>query len=554
MKPMQRTVVGELNRIRFLVLAGWLLGVVAGSPVCAQTRHLGFGTEPQVGIKGSDLLLPLLSSEVGGAWPETIGVSVGSKRLRASIVWLVPRWPVEAEWVGSDAPVWVERHALGRSQSLPGQPMLLVPIPWDASGVFRALGGEWAMEWVDPPPPLTGEEMSAVVSDHVPLLDDPFEYFRWVLKAETIGARPPVFQGSSDARRVALSEAMRWRVALARTMQTSRGIAAEVRERLLATVRDGTRPREEESIAGWLTGHQDLAVLRSILLQPLSIDQTAVARAGLAWLEAQPQFTAWFDSVAGERVTVALLNPLPVEALITAQWHLDAAPTGLLCPALSLSRHVLERPSALAGRSASGNETLLLATTRGAPRRLEAGPGSMPVRPPGALLGPMMMPLTLAAANGGFRDAPPAAYSTHAIVRRRFGRWEVFLECRWPQGGGDDWVLLQLGAATQPIALLEVTSEGSWRVRRGGEERSLKVSVKSFADRWRCEIVLPEQWLVRAIEADSGGLIRLGIRRNAPGGIRQFLGLAPPAWQSTIRELGFDLGAWGDAIPVKSSE
>jgi hypothetical protein len=76
----------------------------------------------------------------------------------------------------------------------------------------------------------------------------------------------------------------------------------------------------------------------------------------------------------------------------------------------------------------------------------------------------------------------------------------------------------------------------------------------SFADRWRCEIVLPERWLVEAIEADSGGLIRLGIRRNAPGGLRQFAGLAPPAWQSTIREMGFDLGAWGDAIPVKSSE
>ena len=551
---MKGMVVVERKRFRCLVLAGWLLGVVAVSSVCAQTSHLGFGTEPQVGIMGSDLLLPLLSNEVGGAWPETIGVSVGSKRLRASVVWLVPRWPVEGKWVGSDASVWVERHALGRSQTLPGQPMLLVPIPWDASGRFRALGGEWAMEWVESPLPLSGEKMSAAVSDHVPQLDDPFEYFRWVLKAEAIGATPPPFQGSSDARRVAEAEAMRWRVALDRTAKASRGIAAEVRERLLATVRDDTRPTNEESIAGWLTGNQDLAVLRSILLQPSSIDPDAVARAGLAWLEARPQFAAWFDSVAGERVTVAVLNPLPVEALITAQWHLDAAPTGLLCPALSVSRHVLDRPSMLAGRSGAGNETLLLAATRGAPRRLEAGPGSTPVRPPGAVLGPLLMPLTLAAANGGFRDAPPAAYSTHAIVRRRFGRWEVFLECRWPQAGGDDWVLLQLGTATQPIALLEVTSEGGWRVRRGGEERSLKVNVMSFADRWRCEIVLPERWLVEAIEADSGGLIRLGIRRNAPGGLRQFAGLAPPAWQSTIREMGFDLGAWGDAIPVKSSE
>ena len=520
----------------------------------AQTGHIALGTEPLIGIRGSDLVLPLISNEAGGAWPETLSVSVGSMRLRATIVWLVPRWPVESRWVASDAAVWVERHTLGRSQPLPGQPMLLVPIPWDAQGSFHAFGREWKMEWVDAPPPLEGDPMAAAVGDHLPLLDDPFEYFRWVLKAEDIGAKPPPFQGSLDARRLAEAEAMRWRVALARTSKASRGIASELRERLLATVRDDARPTDEEAVAGWLTGHSELATLRSILFQPSSINPATVARAGLAWLDSRSQFSTWFDAIAGDHVTVAILNPTPSEVLIEAQWQDDEAPTGLLCPALSVSRHVLERPSALLDSAMTGSEELHLHASRGADRRLEAGPSTIPVRPPGALMGPMLLPLTLAATNGGFRDAAPTAYSAQVILRRRFGKWEIFAECRWPQGGLEDWLLLQIGDALKPVALLEVTAEGGWRVRRGGEDPMLEVEVTTYADRWRCRVVLPERWLVGAIEADGGGSIRLGIRRQAPGGIRQFAGLAPPAWRSEIRELGFDLGAWGDAISVKSDE
>jgi hypothetical protein len=531
--------------------AAWVLVLWLVSTSVAQTSQLGFASEPRIAIKGSDLVLPLVSRTLGAAWPKTVSVRVGNQRLRAAIVWLVPNWPRPLKWVSSDGPVAVTTEAIAPNQLLPGAPMLLVPIPWDASGTLAAFGGEWEVEWLDSLPPLKGEPLQAGINDHSPALDDPFEYFRWVLEAERRGQTPPPFQGTPHARRLAESHALRWRVALARTARASRGIADELRDRLLATATDDTRPNDDQRVAGWITAPRGLILLQSMLLQPSAINAKDVARAGLAWVEARPPFSAWYESVAGDQVVLAILNPSPAEVLIEAQWQGEDAPSGLLCPEHSISRHVLDRPSAALAAPSSSNEFLLLAAPRGGPIRLDAGAGSMPVRPPGALIGPMLLPLTLAAANGGYRDSPPIDESTLAILRRRFGRWEVFVECRRRNLDEVDRFLLQIGESKRLIALLEVSSKGVWRVRRGGEVPSLGVDVESFADRWRCRILLPEAWLVEAIEADSGGLIRLGIRRDGPGARRQFAGLTPPAWNSEISELGFDLGTWGDVIPVE---
>ena len=124
---------------------------------------------------------------------------------------------------------------------------------------------------------------------------------------------------------------------------------------------------------------------------------------------------------------------------------------------------------------------------------------------------------------------------------------QIFIDCRTTDAEASDRILLQVGEMEAPVALLEVTSKGVWRMRRGTDDPGLQVEVVTHPDRWRVRIRLPESWLVKAIGPDSGGSVLLGLRRDGPGLIRQCAGIAPPAWRSEIAEIGFDLGVWGDA-------
>ena len=511
-----------------------------------QSSKIHIASVPDIAIKGSDLIIQLNARNQRISWPQTIRCTVGNRRVNGTVAWLAPRWSAQTRWTDPSEPVSVLTKDVTASEGLLGRPILLVPIPWDATGTIRLLGEEWEPEWMQAPKKLTGMPLPPVAQDASPSRTDPFEYFRWVLMAESAGCEAPPFDGNMITRRLASAIAGEWRVALDRISRSSKGIASEIRERLLATATDESRPEGDRDVAVWLTGAKELAILRGIMLNSArsEIDR---ARSALAWIEARSPFLAWFEMIAGDRVRIVLANPTPAELLVEVQWQGSDGPVGLLCPPGSISRHALERPSALLPENSLASEILILSMQGSPSLRLDAGSGAIPVRPPGAIIGPMLLPLTLAGASEGFRDSAPVSDSTTAILRRRFNQWEVFIDCRRNSTEESDRILLQIGNMQDPIALLEVTGKGVWRVRRGTDDSELDVQVEEYPDRWRCRISLPESWLVEAIGPDSGGSVLLGLRRDGPGAMRQFAGLAPPAWRSDIAEIAFDLGVWGDA-------
>lgn len=525
------------------LFVAWVLPFAASA--YAQSSAIQVVTKPGIAIKGSDLIIRLTARSTSASWPRTIRVTVGDRRLSASVVWLNTDWSTQSTWTSPSEPVVAESRSVRAGERLPGIPVLLVPIPWDAQGQIRLLGEEWEPEWLSLPEKLVGPPLHRIEPDASPSQTDPFEYFRWVLMAEDAGCEPPPFQGNGMSRRLAEAITNEWRVALERTSRTSNGIASEIRERLLATAVDDNRPEGEQKIAAWLTNGQGLAVLRGIMLDTTR-DEFERAHSALAWIESRPPFLAWYEMVAGDRVRIVLVNQTPAEILVEAEWQASEGSMGLLCPPLSVSRHSLERPKAISSENSLTNEVLLLSIGSQHELRLDAGSGAVPVRPPGAIIGPMLLPLTLAAVSEGFRDSAPISESTTAVLRRRFDRWEIFVDCRRNQEDASDRILLQVGNMLAPIALLEVTSKGVWRVRRGKDDPELGVAVVPHGDRWRCRITLPESWLIEAIAPDSGGSVLLGLRRDGPGHIRQYAGLPPPAWRSDIGEIAFDLGVWGD--------
>lgn len=539
----------EMSRV--LMWFGFLVTVLSSSGMNVVHAQSLEGIKPllkpPVAVRGSDLLIPLGNQGARIRWPETMEARIGGSVVDVTVAWMEPDFSALKNWVTPAEPIKVVSGADRPQERSEGRPLGIVPIPEDATGPIDFLGETWSMSYLPSPPPLDGPELGPLARDIAPSRTDPFEYFRWVLIAENRKASPPPPGGSDLSQRIAQAVAHEWRAGLARIAVESPGVAAEIRERLIATVKDDLRPDTDEQVAAWLTGARPLTMLRTLMIDPERSDEEAM-RASLSWLDSQPDFHAWFEATAGDRTRLGVINPTFDEIVISAVWQgSDDAPVGLVVPPQSLVRHVVTRPVLPGNAVVPANEQLVLSSEDRVTLRLDAGPRSVPVRPPGIEFKPMLLPLTLAEICGGFRDAPVSSQSTAAMLRRRFGRWEIFVDCFHLRADNDDRLLIQVGDPNRSAAVLEVNSTGSWRVRRGRVEPGLDIKVQSFIDRWRCQVVLPEAWLINAITSDSGGAVLLGLRRDGPGDIRQFAVLATPAFNSDIAGVAFDLAAWGEA-------
>ena len=179
----------------------------------------------------------------------------------------------------------------------------------------------------------------------------------------------------------------------------------------------------------------------------------------------------------------------------------------------------------------------------------------------------MLPALTLAEIESGrqLRVDPSRATTMH--IRRLWGRWEVFFECRRPRdetpaAGTDDplqsfarplevrgveAVTVLIGPEESPIAVLTVPENGWHRLFAGGNDGTLQVHRRSFADRWHCRIVLPEAWLPVLKEISP---LRIGgIRSHGDGSaIETTPGTSAP-WRQAPGRAAITLGAWDDAQP-----
>ncbi|MAH67455.1 MAG: hypothetical protein CMJ27_13960 [Phycisphaerae bacterium] len=540
-----------------LVLLGWFsvalaMGSVRGGVEPLPADPLIPAVRSPAAIRGSDLLLPLVIPERPIAWPTTIPVRVGAREIVADVVWLNDR-PLEVRsWTSPDKILEVTQQPVGPMERRPGVPVLLVPMPEDADGEIAIADTVWTPAWFDPMP-AWAEDREVVRTrgiDADPVLDDPLEWFRWCLLADLQAARPPAEDFQNElARRVAASIANEWRVGLRRVGSSSRGAASQLRERLTAVVTDRADP-SGRSVAAWPTDQRALAGLRSLLLDPGRTPSEAVG-AGLAWLDARPAFLVMEIASDGDRVEVDILNPTRGELVVTATWESDPTGVPLLAAPSTITRHEIDRPD-LGGGPLPSDEVLSLAHA-GRVTRIPFGPRAIPVRPPGASFGTFILPRTLADVDGDVVQAVNGAEFTQAVLRRREGRWEIFIEARHlPTVDADDRIFLQVGDRRRPAGVVEIRPDGSWERLRGRPDESLKVETRRFGDRWRTSVLLPEAWLVQAISEAGGGSILLGIRRDGPRGFVQYAGISSPAWRRDIIPLAFGINDWNDAAGMNT--
>ncbi|MAC18540.1 MAG: hypothetical protein CMJ23_02475 [Phycisphaerae bacterium] len=539
----------------------YLRGLVVLVMVAIHARpafaEIALAARAAVVIRGGELALPLTAGPDTKTWPQTVDARCGGRTIEGRVGWIVPRPLEETRWTSPVEPVSIITIGDGEPSPVGGSPIVVLTVPMDAEGTIEILGSTWTPEWRNPIPPFDPAEsiITGRGSEADPPLDDPMEWYRWAIRADLEGGRPPSPEPGPEAdaslfRRVAVSLATEWLAALARVREASPGIASEIAERLVATVVDDRRPMGDRTIAAWPTDSRSLAGLRRVLLDP-KLDPMEAARAGLAWFEVRPPFLAWVREPGGDRTAIELVNPTADELVVLATWTDAGGTQALLVPPRSLVRRTVERP-ALQGGPNPTEETLQLAVGKRT-RRLVLGPRALPVRPPGRGFGPITLLRTLGGVDQGFLEVPPADSETAAVLRRRFGRWEIFIEALTPAGtNSKDIIYLSFGPGSSPVEILELRSDGGFESRQGSSAAGLEVKIRRFPDRWRAQVTVPESWLVRSITDSRAGAVLLGLRRDGPDGFISFAGPPPPAWRREIPVQTFAIGAWQDPEPTEA--
>ncbi|MFZ9692105.1 MAG: hypothetical protein ACO3EP_08680 [Phycisphaerales bacterium] len=522
--------------------------VAAGTSRTPADRSTWRCLDPEpIAARGGVVLLPMAApTPIPDTWPETIPVRCLSESdspdhtvAEGVLGWLVPTPPrVGSRWTDSAEPFTV----IGTPpETGGGVPLLLVETPPGFAGALELNGERIEPRWLDPPsaPRRPVERIPSGSPDARPDAEHPLEWYRWVILADRLGIEPPSPPGDRAGRLAARHFAEIWRSAIARIESQSVGVAAELRERLTeigSEVEEGIPPRD---VAMWIADPRALRALLSIMLDA-SIDDRAAMQGALAWLRAEPPVTMWLESSLGDRAVIGLANPGVDLAVVRCRWlDGDPVPVAIAVPPRTAMRFVIDRPVALAAAADGG---VLVVEHAGLERRLDFGPAPIPVRPPGLPLGELRLPLTLAGAQIGEAPLPPPERRAIAELRRRAGRWELFIECFRPPGSKEDRLALRIGPAGSETGRLDI-QEG-----RATAAEPAKVSQASYADRWRCRIELPDVWLAEGFVGDRAPATGIGLARRLQLADGRFeislLGPSRPAWRTEPPTIVVDLSAW----------
>ncbi len=520
-------------------------------------------------------------------------------------------WP--ADWTGRTGGITVLAPSEARRRERPGMAILLLRTPADAAGAIELDGRRIDVQWRrwDQPytgSPLPGEDRPRLAAEprpDRPPVDDPLSWWRWVLLADEIGWRPPPPRGADERPRgVAEHLAARGLRGLARRGEAHPGVASAVRDALtlrLDADRAGAasgdaRPTADmrrwnaedpsslpASVAAWRSDPADLERILARMLDP-RIPIGRVAEDLVVWADAVdplPAFAAPPDPGQPDLVRLFLGNRDLRPATVRVSWEPgpsagrppDAAtpPRELVLPPRSLCLIVMPRPaaatkwlgtagsdpardapsSAAAAAAPAPQIVLLVTDRRGRSRRL-AWPAAIAdaIRPPGADLVPVPR-LTLEAIERGALSDPAvlAGFQCSARVRRRGGRWEVFIEAQRPPGVTDDVLELWTGPVGR-AAVLRVPESGElgWRMELPGLPTAEAIAPpgprpevvrRSWADRWFARITLPADWT-------AGDELLLAVRREAPGGGDLTVPGPAPAWGGDPGRVRLDLRAWDE--------
>ncbi len=495
-----------------------------------------------------------------------------------------------ALWIGnSRVPVqWLPTATTMLATSPQLAPSLASPDgvnPWEPTLPVRASGSPVtrAMLSHEASSPLTRWRVRLVLDGLSPMPLDA------ALDAETSGEQLPKFADES-LELLASQYEERWQVALGKLHLQDKDLARTLRQRLGAMVMvDNRLP-----VPAW---EQDLATLEQLLDDLLNPDLTPKRRADFAraFLKEQPQGAAWITDDGGLLVkhesdqersnadvqarrpwaTIALANCTnePTTGIITtrdpeapASEPVTIAPHSVIrltTPLLSLGQDMLNLGAAgrAVGLAGAGDLDVSIGSWS---TRLAILDGPIPAQPPGLATGPFQPDMSMREWLAGSATEGAQRWATAALLQRIANpqpgdlphrAWELFIECKTgattnASDASDDAIYLYAGSPGAPTAAWRITRDGSITSLRKSEQLAKaelaavsdaqldRAKVEAFPDRWTARVTLPPG----SIEED--GLLRLGLSRIDPRGVRSSWPRALTPWQVEPSRAAVDTTKW----------
>ena len=541
------------------LLSGLLLSVSAGAAgACVQPdapARLNVLDQTPHAVQGRPIAIPIRidPEQLKRTPPDTVELQLDDgSSTTALVAWLAANGstrpsPVVASWTEAPTPLKVvplpDAPALRRS----ARGVLLATLDEDYSGALRLGGQLITPQWMMPAVPAAGALLPAQTGPGWPPLDEPSGWWRWALLADSLDLVPPDPRGGPRSELVARSIAALWRAGLDRIAGESPGAADELRDLLISQCRTARGMR----IACWITNTDELNSILSLLLdtnRPIAL----TVRSLLFYLDARFPLISWPVSSPGTRIRIALANPTDAEQVVRIQWvEDDPVPVAAVIPPGRVQQIEVDRPvhvGTYSGRLAS-DDTVLVLTCGTLQNRMQLPSEYLVVRPPGLQFGPFLAPMTLAQAwDGAVLETDPR-WATSALLRKRQGRWELFVECL---SGGQpalpqDHLEVHLGLPNAPIRLIRVAPDGSLSFAPGGGGlRGAEASTTLFPDRWRAILRLDPALIESAAAPGMPQTLLIGIRRVLGDDVIGVADGAVPVWNPLTPVFLVELSEWGD--------
>lgn len=492
--------------------------------------------------------------DAGRPWPARVPVRVGGLDSQAALVSIGTGGDDGSRWWTRSPARTVPVPAPSAPEGAPGTVFAMVELPASPVKELEVCGVPVTARWLPAPLPLRPDSpvlaVPATTSDDRPDPTTPAEHWRWALVAARQGAILGEARGDAAHRLWGRHVACLWLGGLERVRAHSRGIHADLLDVLAGSCEDADHRR---TVGAWAMSPQELRALLAILLDADRSDADA-SQAALTWMNTRWTCTLWVEEDFGERIRIAIANPTAGERVVRFQWTATTGPSlpaAVVARPRSVTRAWIDRPPLQPGADPSVIDRMRSESVEASDgevrTRVVVGAREYPARPPGLSFGTFMPPLCLADAQARSIAPPPAEWRTSASLRRRGGRWELFIEAFRPEAAPDparDEVVVRLGDPEDPSQVFRITAEGSLEMRVG-TDAGVAAGFMAWQDRWRARVELPEEWLPPS--GTSARPLLVSVERT-PGSsrARQCAGVARPSWIPAAPPILVDLGAWDD--------
>ncbi len=423
------------------------------------------------------------------------------------------------------------RITLGRDQ--PGQRLLLIRLPNDDAGSLILDGQNIALQWEPLPDqmPRLGEGMEGVFTPTLawPPLDDPLSQWRCELFASLAHLPAPDIArfDRRDEQLLALAVSGPWRIAMHRLAAMDTPLARRVANSLAGVVKTpiGFAACQVRRAAA---SDQLLAILLDLDAEDHTLTQRVAH-----WCDRNPPQCVWIESDQGASVEIAMANPLETQVITEVAWGTPGeVPLGIALPA----GHIALEP--MDPLPPPQNDVPLVFELGTQHLILPINREPLVIEPPGLMIGPLLPMRTLTDVRAAVMPPPPPMeMQTLAQVRRLMGKWEIMLECRWPQPpppGTIDWVDITIvNQGVRHVA--RVAPEGLRSFDSPTTETP--TAHNSRQDHaWLCRVVLPESWV-------SGDTFKLALRRK--NGVEETSWPTPDLpWKQVTDPATLDMRHW----------